>query len=303
MANPNPYTFTITKDVRITAVVGIKKIHVTIAPAEHQTITVTCGEREYTESFIADYGTPFTATISADEGYLPGTLTVTEGTFTEDITISATTAVLNNFMITIQQSEHQTIKVTAGGTVYTESISLPNGTQYVISIEPEEGFTAGALTPAAGTYTLTKDVTIKATAAQRKNIVITLQQKEHETLSITVGNDTYQGNTITLLSGTKYTVTVVPDAWYTAGKIQIGDQQFDSPYTGTATKDVTVTATDAAFIDEYTFTVGIAAQYGNDGSYQPYEKIGYQDYNGSKFGSISPTGILDTFCVKYNGSS
>lgn len=74
---------------------------VTIVQSAHQTITVTCNGVNYTSNFTANYGDTWTATILASSGYRPGTLSVTSGTITGAITISATSATIIQYMLTL----------------------------------------------------------------------------------------------------------------------------------------------------------------------------------------------------------
>ena len=53
---------------------------VSIFQSPGATITVECGDSSYTSSFVADYGVPWTATVSYQSGYKPGELAAMSGT-------------------------------------------------------------------------------------------------------------------------------------------------------------------------------------------------------------------------------
>ena len=86
-------TFILTNDVIISAVLDILECTVTIEQSDNQLIIVTANGIEYTDTFTAPYGTEYTASIIADEGYTAGILNFTEGIITRDMTIKAVEAV------------------------------------------------------------------------------------------------------------------------------------------------------------------------------------------------------------------
>lgn len=81
------------KDNVVYAVLKNRWVTINIVQSVNQTITVTAGEKTYTESFSVPYGTAYTATITAVAGFAPGTLSSSGGTAESDVTISATAAV------------------------------------------------------------------------------------------------------------------------------------------------------------------------------------------------------------------
>jgi hypothetical protein len=70
------YSTTITYDTQISATDARSKIHtINITQSEHETITVTYNGKEYTSTFTVNDGdTVSSITISADDGYIYGTL-------------------------------------------------------------------------------------------------------------------------------------------------------------------------------------------------------------------------------------
>lgn len=81
------------KDGIVYAALKNRWVVINIVQSANQTITVTAGEKTYTESFSVLYGTAYTATITAAAGFAPGALSSSGGTAEGDVTISATAAV------------------------------------------------------------------------------------------------------------------------------------------------------------------------------------------------------------------
>lgn len=81
------------KDGIVYAALKNRWVMINIVQSANQTITVTAGEKTYTESFSVPYGTAYTATVTAAAGFAPGALSSTGGTAEGDVTISATAAV------------------------------------------------------------------------------------------------------------------------------------------------------------------------------------------------------------------
>lgn len=81
------------KDGIVYAALKNRWVTINIVQSANQTITVTAGEKTYTESFSVPYGTAYTATITAAAGFAPGALSSSGGTAEGDVTISATAAV------------------------------------------------------------------------------------------------------------------------------------------------------------------------------------------------------------------
>ena len=165
---PNTKGGTINSDITINATPATKSnVTITIIQSANQTIHIytpyKTGGIDHTSTFTCPVGTTYEAEIIAKSGYTAGTLNVNEsGTFSNDITINATAAVASQYTLTITQSEHQTITVTANGKTYTNSVSLPYGTRWTATITPDTGYMAGKLNKTNGI--ITSDDTVYATA-------------------------------------------------------------------------------------------------------------------------------------------
>ena len=173
---------------------------INIIQSDHQTIYVNDGVQDHTSSFKIPYGASYTARIVADQGWTAGTLSSSSGIATQDITISATAATQIMHTVTIQQSDHQTIRVTVGGQKYENTFRAPYGSQYSIVVEPEYGYEAGSLNidPSG---TLTSDITVSATEAVQRmcqisyNIISSIMGEDPGNLFITYNEETFRNET------------------------------------------------------------------------------------------------------------
>lgn len=148
-------TFTINCDIG-SDVFNLNTYNFTITQSDNQTISVintteNAAQNTYTSSFTAYYGDSWTASISASEGYKAGTLSQESGTVTEAVALTATAATLNAFTVTIKPTTNQTIKVAfSNGHEYSSNTTSdvvctePPGTTFTVSVEPAEGYIAGA---------------------------------------------------------------------------------------------------------------------------------------------------------------
>ena len=164
---PNTKGGIITRDITINASPATKSnVTITIIQSANQTIHIYTpyknGGIDHTSTFTCPVGTTYEAEVIAKSGHTAGVLNVGEsGTFSNDITINATAAVASQYTLTITQSEHQTITVTANGNRYTSSVSLPYGTKWTATIVADTGYTAGELNKTSGI--ITGDDTVYAT--------------------------------------------------------------------------------------------------------------------------------------------
>lgn len=124
-------------------------------------------------------------------------------------------AISGYLTISIVQSAHQTITVTANGNKYTSSVTLPYGTEYTVSIVADTGYNAGTLSTTGGT--LTGNITVSATAATIKTFKVTVVQPAHGVITIN-GNG---GTTFTFNYGAAITLLCTPNSGYKFTQWQI----------------------------------------------------------------------------------
>ena len=216
----NPYEFYISKNTSVSAEISVIMLNVTINQLAHQLITVTAGGKAYTSSFTIPYGTTYTVSVEADEGYTAGTVTPTSGTFTTDNVITATAPTVNSYTVTIIPGNHQTITVTntTTGNSYTSTFTANYGDKLTATITADEGYTASTLNQTAATVN-TSGATFKATAdATINSYPVTINQTANQTITVNDG-DTDHTSSFSAPYGTKLTATIVANNGYTAGKL------------------------------------------------------------------------------------
>lgn len=145
---------------------------VTITQSENQTIQVACNGNTYTSDFQALAGSSYTVTVIPETGYTAGSPSSSNGYVNSDLTITASPASKASYLVTIVQSDNQTITVTCNGTDYTSNFTANYGDKWTATILSSSGYTAGTLSATSGTITGT--VTISATAATTIQYKVTL---------------------------------------------------------------------------------------------------------------------------------
>lgn len=147
--------------------------------------------------------------------------------------------VLNEFTITINQSDHQTIKVICNGQTYTSTFKALAGSQFTVVVEPEVGYTAGKPNYSSG-Y-ITNDMIIFASNASLAAYYITLISGNNQTLKVTLNNNENLSYTssFTASYGDAYVVEIIPDEGYEAGTLISGNMN------GTINGNLTIQASDA----------------------------------------------------------
>lgn len=225
----------------------LQEYTITVIQKPNQTITVTAGDTDYTRTFTARYGTLYKVTIKADETYTAGKLSITEdssgnklntsGVVRSNMTVTATAEATPTpkLTITVIQSPHQNITVTCKGVEYTSTFQEYAGVTWSTRIEAEnEHYTAGEIVNASG-Y-LVRDTTIYATAAIPEQFTMTIMKYTHQHIQATTYNSVYTSTSL-IDYGTDYTVDVIPDIGWMAGKPNIAF--------GTVTGNFTLSASES----------------------------------------------------------
>ena len=216
---------------------------VTITQTANQTIKVTTNDGvEHTSTFTANYGTTYTVTVTPATGYNAGTPSVSSGTITGNLTITATAATIKTFQVTITQSKNQTITVKVGSVEHTSTFTANYGTTYTVTVTPATGYNAG--TPSVSSGTITGNLTITATAATIKTFTLSIGATTNQTYVATIGGvaktATSSATNYTVDYGTAYSIVYTANAataayTYTAS----------AAVSGTVTADVSVPAKSA----------------------------------------------------------
>ena len=233
---------------------------VTITQSANQTITVTCGGKDYTSTFSALAGSQYTVKVTPNTGYTAGTPNVTSGYVNSNISISASAATKATYVFTINKTSNQTITVTYGGTTYKSTASANTtftatyGEKWTATIAGATGYNPGTLSATSGT--ITGNVTISATAATIKTFTLSFGATTNQTYVATIGGTakaaTSSATSYTVNYGTSYSVV------YTAASASAAyTYTASSSVSGTVTSNVSVPAKSAtATLRYYTLSIG-----------------------------------------------
>ena len=225
---------------------------VTITQSANQTITVTCGGKDYTSTFSALAGSQYTVKVTPNTGYTAGTPNVTSGYVNSNISISASAATKATYVFTINKTSNQTITVTYGGTTYKSTASANTtftatyGEKWTATIAGATGYNPGTLSATSGT--ITGAVTLSATAATIKTFTLSFGATTNQTYVATIGGTakaaTSSATSYTVNYGTSYSVA------YTAASAS-------AAYTYTASSAVSGTVTSNVSIPAKTATANL----------------------------------------------
>ena len=233
---------------------------VTINQSANQTITVTCGGKDYTSTFSALAGSQYTVKVTPNTGYTAGTPNVTSGYVNSNISISASAATKATYVFTINKTSNQTITVTYGGTTYKSTASANTtftatyGEKWTATIAGATGYNPGTLSATSGT--ITGNVTISATAATIKTFTLSFGATTNQTYVARIGGTakaaTSRATSYTVNYGTSYSVSYIA-----ANATAAYSYTASSSVSGTVTSNVSVPAKSAtATLRYYTLSIG-----------------------------------------------
>ena len=233
----------------------------------HQTLRVYINEDQSEEHIKTDTfdilsGNMIRAEIeSIDEDYIAGTLNITDAIIVvSDVDIIATAHTnINNIPVTVDTVPNETIDVTYEGNHYTSGdsfIALAGTTAYT-TITPSTGYelTNSKFVPS---YTFIKNglpVTITSDYPILKGCIISIEQKQHQLISVTgtariyhddgtyeeIDNYTTTGSNTSFIYSTVFTASITADPGYEPGILNIS--------AGTVDDDIVISATDPTPIE------------------------------------------------------
>ena len=231
-------------------------VYITILQTNHQTITVECQGVKHTSSFYAPYGAPFTSTVEADEHYIAGVVNMPTGVADQPLTVYASPATGELCMVTIIQSDHQTIIVTINqADEYQTTFDGHYGDSFTVEVIPDVGWDAG--TPNVSFGTLDGDTTISATPATPGELTITLNQSPNQTIyaSINGGEKRNDWQQIAIYGDT-YQITIEGNPGYKPGTLSVVDEEGNTqPAYGSMTTNLIASASTQATEEHYTITI------------------------------------------------
>lgn len=143
--------FVLSEDTVVEALTEPTKtmLRVDIRQVPHQTITAHYNGQDYTEPFMAEYGSTITFTVTPDKNYYEGTLNYDRiDKLTESVIIrSIELPRVQSYIVRIVQSEHQRISVEYNGKTYYETFEIPVNVahNYAVYIDADNGWNAGEI--------------------------------------------------------------------------------------------------------------------------------------------------------------
>ena len=150
-SKPNLTHFVLSEDTVVEALTEPTKtmLRVDIRQVPHQTITAHYNGKDYTEPFMAEYGSEITFTVTADKNYYEGTLNYDRiDKLTESVIIrNVEPPRVQSYIVRINQSDHQRISVEYNNKTYYETFEIPMTVahNYAVYIDADDGWNAGEI--------------------------------------------------------------------------------------------------------------------------------------------------------------
>ena len=189
-SKPNLTHFVLSEDTVVEALTEPTKtmLRVDIRQVPHQTITAHYNGKDYTEPFMAEYGSEITFTVTADKNYYEGTLNYDRiDKLTESVIIrNVEPPRVQSYIVRINQSEHQRISVEYNGKSYYETFEIPMNVahDYAVYIDADDGWNAGEIKEVKDKNK--RGSTISASAASPIMKTITVEQYQNQNIWVYV---------------------------------------------------------------------------------------------------------------------
>ena len=189
-SKPNLTHFVLSEDTVVEALTEPTKtmLRVDIRQVPHQTITAHYNGKDYTEPFMAEYGSEITFTVTADKNYYEGTLNYDRiDKLTESVIIrNIEPPRVQSYIVRINQSEHQRISVEYNGKSYYETFEIPMNVahDYAVYIDADDGWNAGEIKEVKDKNK--RGTTISASPASPIMKTITVEQYQNQNIWVYV---------------------------------------------------------------------------------------------------------------------
>lgn len=189
-SKPNLTHFVLSEDTVVEALTEPTKtmLRVDIRQVPHQTITAHYNGKDYTEPFMAEYGSEITFTVTADKNYYEGTLNYDRiDKLTESVIIrNIEPPRVQSYIVRINQSEHQRISVEYNGKSYYETFEIPMSVahNYAVYIDADDGWNAGEIKEVKDKNK--RGTTIFASSASPIMKTITVEQYQNQNIWVYV---------------------------------------------------------------------------------------------------------------------
>ena len=259
-SKPNLTHFVLSEDTVIEALTEPTKtmLRVDIRQVPHQTITAHYNGKDYTEPFMAEYGSEITFTVTPDKNYYEGTLNYDRiNKLTESVIIrSVELPRVQSYIVRIVQSEHQRISVEYNGKTYYETFEIPVNVahNYATYIEPDDGWNAGEIKEVKDRNK--HGTTISASVASPIMKTITVEQYQNQDIWVYV---TEPSGTVEVYKD-RFSITVPMNSHITT-KVVAKNENWTPGVANIQEADITdniiISATEATGSDETRYSVNV----------------------------------------------
>ena len=259
-SKPNLTHFVLSEDTVVEALTEPTKtmLRVDIRQVPHQTITAHYNGKDYTEPFMAEYGSEITFTVTADKNYYEGTLNYDRiDKLTESVIIrNIEPPRVQSYIVRINQSEHQRISVEYNGKSYYETFEIPMNVahDYAVYIDADAGWNAGEIKEVKDKNK--RGTTISASSASPIMKTITVEQYQNQNIWVYV---TEPSGTVEVYKE-RFSITVPMNSHITT-KVVAKNENWTPGVANIQEADITdniiISATEATGSDEVHYSVNV----------------------------------------------
>ena len=259
-SKPNLTHFVLSEDTVVEALTEPTKtmLRVDIRQVPHQTITTHYNGKDYTEPFMAEYGSEITFTVTADKNYYEGTLNYDRiDKLTESVIIrNVEPPRVQSYIVRINQSEHQRISVEYNGKAYYETFEIPMNVahNYAVYIDADDGWNAGEIKEVKDKNK--RGATISASSASPIMKTITVEQYQNQNIWVYV---TEPSGTVEVYKE-RFSITVPMNSHITT-KVVAKNENWTPGVANIQEADITdniiISATEATGSDEVHYSVDV----------------------------------------------
>ena len=259
-SKPNLTHFVLSEDTVVEALTEPTKtmLRVDIRQVPHQTITAHYNGKDYTEPFMAEYGSEITFTVTADKNYYEGTLNYDRiDKLTESVIIrNIEPPRIQSYIVRINQSDHQRISVEYNGKAYYETFEIPMNVahNYAVYIDADDGWNAGEIKEVKDKNK--RGTTISASSASPIMKTITVEQYQNQNIWVYV---TEPSGTVEVYKE-RFSITVPMNSHITT-KVVAKNENWTPGVANIQEADITdniiISATEATGSDEVHYSVDV----------------------------------------------
>lgn len=259
-SKPNLTHFVLSEDTVVEALNEPTKtmLRVDIRQVPHQTITAHYNGKDYTEPFMAEYGSEITFTVTADKNYYEGTLNYDRiDKLTESVIIrNIEPPRVQSYIVRINQSEHQRISVEYNNKTYYETFEIPMNVahDYAVYIDADDGWNAGEIKEVKDKNK--RGTTISASSASPIMKTITVEQYQNQNIWVYV---TEPSGTVEVYKE-RFSITVPMNSHITT-KVVAKNENWTPGVANIQEADITdniiISATEATGSDEVHYSVDV----------------------------------------------